>query len=207
VLSNSCTDDHTYDVQECYEDDDDPIGNQWDYVQDHEYDGPTTESDSGDERGPYYEDNTDEDDLRYLRVQEEMYKKCFNLKALTDSVDLQSFLTLIPQYTQDETIMATVLAFKRKAGLSRQAGNELLTVIQSFKPRVEVPNDWRTIQYHVEKKCNHLKATTLRRFVPFPASWRFDMWDQQGTSAPADIELIGRDPLHIEISVSHYPTY
>jgi hypothetical protein len=93
--------------------------------------------------------------------------------------------------------MARLIAFKRKAGLSRDAGNELLTLIKSFNPSVQIPNDWRRIQRHVVKKCKYLKETTLRRLIEYPASWRFDLWSEPGSTAPGPREIIARDPLQL----------
>jgi hypothetical protein len=137
------------------------------------------------------------DDMKYCKIQETLYNTSFSLDSLQKSTDLQSFVDLLPPYTAEDSMIASLLAFQKKAGLSRECGNELLSLINSFNPQTHVPSDWRTITSKVSKNCEHLAGTTLRRTVSWPASFKMHLFDEPGHDTPVAIELIARDPLEL----------
>jgi len=136
-------------------------------------------------------------DYKYCRVQRALHEKTFSLDALIDSRDLESFIDLLPNYSGRDATMASLMHFKKKAGLSRECGNELLALISSFEPAIQVPGDWRTISRHLEKKCEHLEESTLRRTVPWPESFQMHLFNEPGNETPPPVELIGRDLIEL----------
>ena len=78
-------------------------------------------------------------DLKYVHLQEELFQKSFSLESLQDSTDLESFIRGLPEYNTEDVIKARLLHFKRKAGLSKDSGNKLLALINSFNPEFVFP--------------------------------------------------------------------
>jgi hypothetical protein len=74
----------------------------------------------------------------------------------------------------------------------------LLRLIRSYsRSDLEVPADWRTVKRYVDKKSDILKAYTLRRVVPWPESFRMDLFDEPGQQRPLGVNLIARDLLEL----------
>jgi hypothetical protein len=136
-------------------------------------------------------------ELKYCRLQEELYEECYSIDCLS-SKDLQTFVRTMPPYADGDVLMAALDNFKRRAGISRDSGHELLRIIRCYsRPDLEVPSDWRTVKRYVDKKSDILKAYTLRRVVPWPESFRMDLFDEPGQQRPPAVELIARDLLEL----------
>ena len=149
-------------------------------------------------------DSVDEDELvleggdrYYTSLQELIYMKSFSMDALFNSTSLETFIDALPQYSDKDKTMADLINFKSKANLSREVGNSLLELINSFEPRRKVPKDWRALSRYVDHKCKPLQGRTLRQGVPWPAEWEMETWDQGGHDYPLEVELIVRDPLEL----------
>jgi hypothetical protein len=96
-------------------------------------------------------------ELKYCRLQEELYKESFSTACLS-SKDLQSFVRALPPYADGDVLMAALDNFKRRAGMSRDSGHELLRIIRCYsRPGLEVPADWRSVKRYVDKKSDILK--------------------------------------------------
>jgi hypothetical protein len=136
-------------------------------------------------------------DLKYCRLQEDLYKDCFSLPSL-HTKNFKDFLEFLPQYSEADTALAALLRFKKQAGLSRESGNQLLKLLKTFTPSVPVPSDWRSVNRHVDQKCALLKDTTLRKVVPWPESFSMHLFDEPGhLCPPAGVELLARDLLEL----------
>ena len=136
------------------------------------------------------------DDMKYCRLQENLYQSTFSLECLQDSRDIGSFLDNMPQYAESDITMVKLLHFRRKAKLSRTSGKELLSLLRALNPSLSIPDDWRSITRYVQKKCSFLDANTIRHVEPWPVHWRLDTWSQR-TPPPAPREIICRDPLEL----------
>ena len=93
------------------------------------------------------------DDMKYCRLQENLYQSTFSLECLQDSRDIGSFLDNMPQYAESDITMVKLLHFRRKAKLSRTSGKELLSLLRALNPSLSIPDDWRSITRYVQKKC------------------------------------------------------
>jgi hypothetical protein len=137
-------------------------------------------------------------DLKYVRLQEELYRHSYNVRALQDSVDLESFINCLEPYSTEDVVMSRLLHFKNRIDLSRAGGNELLLLLSSFSNGdYPIPSTWKSVLRYVRRKCNHLDATTLRRVIPWPAAWNMGAFREGGCSSPEEVELIVRDPLEL----------
>lgn len=136
--------------------------------------------------------------LQYIRIQENIYKNFFDYECLTESDDFQSFLRMLPRQTPRDVFFSDMKYFHEKGGLSRSSGQELIDIMGKYAAEeVRVPQSWRTIMRHFEKKYSFVNDRTLREVVPFPESFRMDLFDEPGHPVPAPIELIARDPLEL----------
>lgn len=147
-----------------------------------------------------------QNEMKYCRLQEQVYRQSFGLAALHDSVNFESFVALFAGVTPEDEVMCKLVSFRNKVSLTREAGNELLTMMGDMQPDIELPRDWRSVLRHVALKSKHLGATTLRRVVPWPQSWNMGAFNEGGCKPPAEIEIIARDPLELVAQALVDPT-
>ena len=140
-----------------------------------------------------------EEDLHYCLIQEEIYRQNFSIECLMKSTDLETFISLLPEYTDIVRMMIELYHFQRKASLSRECGNELLSILNRISPDLVCAKtkDWRAIHNFVEKSCAAVVNTALHKEVPWPDEFRMDLWDEAGKVCPPPVQLIGRDLLEL----------
>jgi hypothetical protein len=115
-------------------------------------------------------------DIKYIEIQEKFYTDNYNLEALQDSTDFNSFISLLPLYKENDLVMHTLCQFKRKAGLSRNMSNNFLRLIETFKPEISVPKDIRVCSRFIEKHMKDLKANIIKKKIPWPAHFCMDKY-------------------------------
>jgi hypothetical protein len=98
----------------------------------------------------------------------------------------------MPPLDDRDGIYSHLIKFKHEAGLTREASNNLLKLIQVFNPTKPVPSDIRNVTRFLKKKSNVFQSQVLHKKLEWPIGFNMHLW-VESSPHPGTIEIFVKD--------------